>query len=487
MAERAYALYSSWGYATPVSDNDGLTDISVDDFATACTPYGVIPLGTPPPLARWDAVVAPATDGSVNTDELHLNYSTGLSYHIVAHEVFHLFEDAVAPAAAPWVKEGLAEWAAVRADAAIGGLELNPDRTMDCVGSECGDSEFDRNGYPGWMLFEYLAERFGDAQAKAVLTAVAPTGTQALASVVQPLGTTLGKFFEDYTTARLTGKFTLDALAGVLPQTQGSIVVGSSTGSISQVTLAVNHLAVRYVDLAHGSDSDTGPCYAASLALKVTLPAGVASTPYYYADIVGAVAQAFTVSGTTASLTVPWNTCGGSPHAYVSLPNESNDASPPALDGREFMVSGMVSVDKTKPASASEAPAGVKVIGSVVQAPTTDPAPDLTLHAPELIRVSNKTRLLRFIVFANGDGTLRTTLGGTWLGSAGLHAGNNDVRFVLPTQMLRSLRKANTPANILTLTSYSPSGSQGSTVTRRVAMQPLKKVVKKTTKPKRRK
>ena len=219
--------------------------------------------------------------------------------------------------------------------------------------------------------------------------------------------------------------------------------------------------------------------------MKVTLPAGVASTPYYYSATKDAVAQAFTVSGTTASLTVPWNTCGASPHAYVSLPNESNDVSPPALDGREFTVSGTVSVDTTKPASASEAPAGVKVIGPVVQAPTSDPAPDLTLHAPELIRVSNKTRLLRFIVFANGDGTLRTTLGGTWLGSAGLHAGNNDVRFVLPTQMLRSLRKTNTPANILTLTSYSPSGSQGSTVTRRVAMQPLKKVVKKTTKPKR--
>ena len=75
-------------------------------------------------------------------------------------------------------------------------------------------------------------------------------------------------------------------------------------------------------------------------------------------------------------------------------------------------------VDKTKPAAASEAPAGVKVIGPVIQTPTTDPAPDLTLHAPELIRVSAKTRLLRFIVFSSGDGTLRATLGSTWLGRA---------------------------------------------------------------------
>ena len=480
MAERAYDLYSGWGYTAP----GALVDISVDDFSIDCFAHGAIPLGTPMPHGRWDAIITP-----VGPDEIHLSVSTGLAYPVVAHEVFHVFEDAVAPGAQQWLTEGLAEWASVRANAAAGGLELNPDRTMDCVGSECGDTEFDRNGYPGWMLFEYLAERPGssDAKVKAVLDAAAAnpgwSGTQALSSVVQTLGSTLGKFFEDYTTARLTGNFTYEALAGVLPQTQASIVVASSSGAVSPVTLAVNHLAVRYVDVAHGLDTDTGPCYSASLALKVALPAGVASTPYYYANTKGAVAQAFSVSGTTASLTVQWNTCGASPHAYVSLPNETNDVVPPALDGREFTVSGTVTVDKSKPAAAGEAPEGVKVIGPVVQAPTTDPAPDLTLHAPELIRVSAKTRLLRFIVFSSGDGTLKATLGSTWLGSAGLHAGNNDVRFILPTQLLKTLRKTNTPGNVLMLTSYSPGGTQGASVTRRVAMQ----LVKKTTKPKRRK
>jgi len=477
MAERAYALYSGWGYTAPGAP----VDISVDDFSIDCFAHGAIPLGTPMPHGRWDAIITP-----VGSDEIHLSAATGLAYHVIAHEVFHVFEDAVAAGAQQWLTEGLAEWASVRANTAAGGLEQNPDRTMDCVGSECGDSEFDRNGYPGWMLFEYLAERFGDAKVKSVLDAAAAnpgwTGTQALSSVVQPLGPALGKFFEDYTTARLTGSFTSTALAGVLPQTQASIVIGSSSGAVSPVTLAVNHLAVRYVDVAHGLDTDTGPCYSASLALKVALPPLVASTPYYYANTKGAVAQAFSVSGTTASLTVPWNTCGASPHAYVSLPNETNDVVPPALDGREFTVSGTVTVDKSKPAAASEAPAGVKVIGPVVQAPTTDPAPDLTLHAPELIRVSAKTRLLRFVVFSSGDGTLKATLGSTWLGSAGLHAGNNDVRFILPAQLLKALRKTNTPDNVLMLTSYSPGGTQGASVTRRVAMQ----LVKKTTKPKRR-
>ena len=480
MAERAYALYSSWGYTAPIPDSgdgDALIDISVDDLTVFCHAHGAIPGTTPQPLDRWDAIIVPVAP--LGAGEVHLNVTSGLEYPVLAHEVFHLFEDAVAPGADPWLQEGLAEWASVRANATAGGLELNPDRTMDCVGSECGDSEFDRNGYPGWMLFEYLAERFGDATVKSVLDTAAAnpllTGTQVLSNVVQPLGPTLGKFFEDYTTARLTGNFTFDALAGVLPKTQGSIVVGSSSGAISPVTLAVNRLAVRFVDLAHGADTDTGPCYSATLTLKVALPAGVATTPYYSANVTGAVAQAFAVSGTTATLTVPWNTCGASPHAYVSLPNETNDAVPPALDGREFTVSGTVTVDKSKPASATEAPAGVKVIGPVIQTPTTDPAPNLTLHAPELIRVSTKTRLLRFIVFSSGDGTLKATLGSRWLGSAGLHAGNNDVRYVLPTQLLKSLRKTNTPANVLTLTSYSPGGTQGTSVTRRVAMKPVPK------------
>ena len=468
MAERAFAFYSAMGYTAPAS----MTDISADDFTIGCFAFGSVPGATPAPLDRWDAILG---------SELHLSVASGLGYHVIAHEVFHLFLETAAPAGMdPWLQEGLAEWATVRADGAVGGLELNPDRTMDCVGSECGDSEFDKNGYPGWMLFEYLAERFGDATVKSVLDTAAAnsgwTGTQVLSTVVQPLGPTLGKFFEDYTTARLTGNFTLAALAGVLPKTQATIVVGSSNGDISPVTLAVNHLAVRFVDLAHGLDADTGPCFSAFLDLKVVLPAGVASTPYYSANVKGSVPQAFTVSGNIATLTkIPWNTCGGSPHAYVSLPNETNDVVPPALDGREFTLSGTVTVDKTKPAAASEAPAGVKVTGPVIQAPATDPAPVLTLHAPELIRVALKTRLLRFVVFSSGDGTLKATLGSTWLGSAGLHAGNNDIRYVLPTRLLKSLRKTNTPANVLTLTSYALGGTQGASVTRRVAMKPVPK------------
>jgi hypothetical protein len=304
--------------------------------------------------------------------------------------------------------------------------------------------------------------------------AVASPGAAGTTDLANVLPVSLASFFNDYTTARLTGSFTNAALAGQLPAPYAELPVGSTSGALSSGSVAVNQLAVRYVLLSHGTDT-TSPCFAASLTLNVGIPAGVLSTPYYYAATKGASAQALTVSGSTASITVPWNTCGGSPSAYLSLPNDSL-----GLDGREFTVGGSVSVDLNTPASPSDPPPGVHVTGSVVPAPTTDPAPTLKVYAPEVIRVSAKTRLLRFAVFSSGDGKLQATLGSTGLGSAALRGGNNDVRFVLPTALFKSLRTKSS-SNLLELTSVSPSGAKGSTVTRHVLVQVAKK-----SKPKRR-
>ena len=115
------------------------------------------------------------------------------------------------------------------------------------------------------------------------------------------------------------------------------------------------------------------------------------------------------------------------------------------------------------------------VIGTPVPAPTTDPAPTLKLYAPEVLRVSAKTRLLRFVVFSSGAGKLQATLGSTSLGTAALRGGNNDVRFVLPMQLFKSLRKPAGAGNVLQLTSTAPSGAQGATFTRRVVVQPAPK------------
>jgi hypothetical protein len=467
MFEEAYRQFHNvMGYPVPVDDGDGKVDVSVDDFTnvSACVPYGAIPMGTPTPYDRWDAIIAP-NGVQPGSDDIHLNATSGLTFHIVSHELFHLMQDAIAPGTDQWLQEGTAEWAAVRADLPTGGDEANPDRTLDCVGAECGDTEFDKNGYPGWMLFEYLAERYGDAKVRAVWdqAAVSPPGTPGTTILGAVLPVSLGSFFNDYTTARLTGNFTLPVLAGTLPVAYAVLDVPETSGGVPGGGVAVNHLAVRYIALSHGSSN--GPCYQASLTLNVTIPAGVQSTPTYYANTTGATAQPLTVSGSTGTITVPWNTCTGSPDAYLSVPNASL-----GLDGRLFIVSGSVTVDKTKPATASAPPPGAHVIGSVISAPTSDPAPLLRVYAPEIVRVSAKTRLLRLAVFSSGDGKLQALLGSINLGTAALRTGNNDIRFVLPRQVFNSLRTKSV-TNVLQLTSVSAGGSKGATFTRRVLVQ----------------
>jgi hypothetical protein len=457
MLDRARSFYASMGWPVPTA----VVHVSIDDFTKggACAPYGN---GLPPgigPLGRWNAFI--------ENGNIHLDVHTGLTYHIIAHEVFHLVENSIAPGVDQWLQEGTAEWAAVQADKAAGGNEKNPDRTLDCVGSRCGDTDFDKNGYPGWMLFEYLAERYGDADVKAVWNqAVAnpgAPGTTDLANVL-PAGTSLASFFNDYTTARMTGSFTIASLAGTRPEAYASIPVGTTSGALPDTPVAVNHLAVRYVTFAHGSDP-TAPCFAATLTLNVAIPAGVASTPTYYANTKSSSPQPLTLSGSTASITVPWNTCAGSPLAYLSLPNDSLGA-----DGREFTVTGSVSVDSNTPAAPTDPPPGAHVIGTPVPAPTSDPAPTLNVYAPEVIKVSGRTRLLRFVVFSSGDGKLGAVLGAVGLGSAALRSGNNDVRFVLPTRLFQSLRSKSV-SNVLQLTSMSPGGTKGATFTRHVVVQ----------------
>ena len=273
------------------------------------------------------------------------------------------------------------------------------------------------------------------------------TGTQALSSVVQPLGPTLGKFFEDYTTARLTGNFTSVVLAGVLPQTQGSIVVGSSTGahlagdprrqpprrSLRRPRARPGH---RHRPLLLGLARPQGRASGRRRVNAVLLreceglrPAGLHS-----------LGQHRDADG------IPWNTCGGSPRAYVSLPNESNDVAPPSPS----TVASSPSRARSRSTSPSRPrqPKRLRVSRSSARSSRRRRAirrPSSHCTRPSSSVSPRRRRLLRFIVFSSGDGTLKATLGSTWLGSAGLHAGNNDVRYVLPTQSLKSLRKTNTP------------------------------------------
>jgi hypothetical protein len=482
MAERAYDFYNTWEYPyTPFSGP--LIHISVDEFdkaLPACITDGsidpAVPLSPDGSLSSWDALISPVAPGG--TDEIHLdgNAGRGLGYHTIARQIFYLFGRVMNPAAwdpSPannqWLAGASAEWAAFRtegfATVAPADLAGSTGRSLDCTGTECGVTEADNNGYSGWLLVEYLAERFGNDAVKEVWTQPWASALTQLSNVLATHGTTLPTFFNDYAAARVAGEFTTTALAGALPPTDGSpIAVPQASGSIPGAALSVNHLAAAYVKVTHGG-SPASACYEAKLTLTVAIPSGVASTPYFYANTIGATAQPFVVSGSTALLVVPWNTCADSPAAYVALPNTSL-----GLDAREFVLNGSVSVDKTKPATPFQAPTQVPIGTPVTIVPTSDPAPKLSLHAPEILRVPAGTGLLRLIVFASGGGKLQATLGSTALGSRNVHAGNNDVRFVLPKQLLKTLR-AKSSNGLLTLTSVSAGGTKGMTLTRRVVVQ----------------
>jgi hypothetical protein len=467
MFERAYALYTSWGYGPPVDDGDGLVDVSIDDFSADCVSYGGI--GAPTPLDQWDGVISPVAPAGAGDVHLAWTSEGTISYRVVAHELFHLFENAIAPNADAWLQEGSAEWAAARATVADGGTVTNAGGSLDCFGAQCGDDKAEKNGYPSWLVLEYLTERYhDDSKVRAVWSqAAANPGAPATTDLAAVLDVPLGTFYNDFATARLTGNFTFEPLVGGLPQPTATIDVADVSGAIPTANLTVNHLGARYVALTHGAND--GPCYEATLNLNVALPAGVESQPAYWAGTEGSSAQMLTISGSNASITVPWNTCEDSPDASISLPNDTLD-----LDGREFAVSGSVTVDRTRPAAASRPPAGTYVIGTSIPVPTGDPAPSLRIYAPEVLRVSATTRLLRFVVYSSGDGRLSAALGTTSLGSASLRGGNNDVRFVLPATLTKSLR-TKSASGLLQLTSESLTGAKGAIFTRQVVIQPKPK------------
>jgi hypothetical protein len=228
--------------------------------------------------------------------------------------------------------------------------------------------------------------------------------------------------------------------------------------------LVVNHLAARYLAFKRGDGSATGPCYAATLSVSVTYPSALAAKPYFYWSAPGGALSPLSGSAGSVSITVPWDTCSWADAGYLLLQNPSTSA-----DAQIFTVTSSISVDKTIPAVSTNPPKPVGIIGVPIAAPTSDVPPTLTVHAPELLRVSAKTRKLRFIVYSSGDGKLRAVLGSLTLGTSSLRAGNNDVRFTLPASVVNSLRRTSA-SKLLRLTSLSPQGAEGTTVTRRVAV-----------------
>lgn len=461
LAEQAYSTVTGWGYPPPLDDGDGKSDVWVRDLSTS----GIVGNATPD---------GPGTSSSGWID---IDVASALSEHVIAHELFRLVEMGIWIPPDGWLSEGAAEWAGFRANgfASTQGSLAAPDMSLDCVTNACGNTAYEVGGDSRWSFFEYLNERFGNTIVKEIFDNGAALGNPATPSVtllsaaLAARGVTLGDVFTDYTIANLSGNYQITALKGLAPTTYSTTPTGTVTSALPVQRVAVNHLAARYLAFTRGTAGSSGPCYAATLSLTVALPSGLGTQPYFYSSSVGSAPVPLTVSGTTASLSVPWDTCSGGPTGYLSLPNPSL-----ASDSKVFTVSGSLSVDTSAPVTSTLPPTSL-VTGPFVPVPTADVPPALFVYGPELIRVSSADRAVRLIVFSSGPGKLRAAVGGTSLRTAVLRPGNNDVSFRLPKSTIDALRRAagaRSASLLLTLTSLSTQGATGAKVTRRLVVSP---------------
>jgi hypothetical protein len=488
-AEQAYAAYRSWGYAAPILGPDGYLDIDIVDGT-----------GPPPFESGWDwtgagpgpssgsfALATPTQLGAYATaNQITLDQE---EQQEVALNVFHLFELAVwTPTTLGdlWLDNGAATWAAFHSSPfaptdAIG----NPDIALDCSDNlapphmMCDPNLYDDAGFARWAFFDLLASKYGNDFLKGVFAnaAAGQTSTTALANALTAKGTSLAAVYTDFVNRFMSGTIGPPAVANLRPPAYADVTTGTTAVNTAKNVAFVpaNHLAARYVTFKRGDGDGSHACYAATLTVNVSIPSGTSSQPYFYWDVPGSSPQALSISGSTATITVPWDTCAwGSTRGWVSVPNAST-----SVDGAGFMVSYSMTVDTNAPATASPPPSPTSIWGTTVPVPTADVPPSIDVFGPELLQLSASDPTIRLIVQSSGPGMLTATLGSTVLGTGSLRSGNNDLRFAVPKGMLTSLRRSAADANVLTLTPTSSTGTAtGAPVMLHVAIAAAPKAAK---------
>lgn len=462
--ELAYSTYTTdLGYAAPPSDGDAWIDVYITD------------------LAAPGALGLTFTDTGANQSSSYIyidDDATELAF-LAAHELFHVFQFGIWAPASPWMLEGTAEWNGFRfvgfpaslPDGADDEFALvdtlgAPDMSISCSGNACGLTAYEAGGYSRWHFYEYLSERYGPGVVKDIflkaqaLNDVTLTGTDFLNATLADKGATLADVFTDWTVANMNGNYSIASLKGVRPPLYSSTGSGDATGSLPTQKVAVNHLAARYLAFTRGSGQTDGPCYEATLSLSVSWPTGLGARPYFFWTAAGSTPIPLAISGTTASLSVPWNTCATAEQGLLSLPNPTA-----GVDAALFTVTGSTTVDKTRIATSTPPPPGTYT-GPTVPAPVAEDAPAIALYGPETLRVSKSKRVVRLVVFSSGPGKLQAQLGAIGLGTRALRTGNNDLRFTLPSGLMRMLAAR----GVLTVTSLSSSGAHGATVTRKLVL-----------------
>jgi hypothetical protein len=462
-----------------VADADGLIDIYVEDMTG---PPALESLATfegvaPGPGSGYFELASP-TEIQPYADGEGLTL-TQEEQKSIALNVFYMFGFATwepSTQGDDWLLEGAAQWGAVNVIGLLssGATDVgNPEIALNCrdtlpAHQMCDPIGFNDGGWARWAFFQLLANDYGTSFVQNAFAngAAGQTATTALSNAIAAKGSSLASVFTDYTKRLMNGDFGVPALAAGRPTAYLNVAGGLKTAALAAQTVPVDHLSARYVTFQRGDGDGAHACFAATLSISVTLPAGTSSQPYFFWDATDSTPQPLSVSGNTASITVPWDTCDwGSTRGWLSLPNAST-----SVDAATFTVSSSVTVDTNTPAAAGNGPSQVSTWGTTVPVPTTDVAPMIDVFGPELLKLSADAPTIRLIVDSSGPGSLTAALGSSVLGTGTLRAGNNDLRFVVPKGMLTSLRRSASNANVLTLTPVSPAGASGVAVTRHVVI-----------------
>jgi hypothetical protein len=481
--EQAYTSLTGLGFTAPVDDavtTPGLIDYYVADLSQQKVPYAVAQDGVAAPTSGMVDFAKSEIDGA--------NEAWEAAASLFAIAEFRYWTDV--GVGDDWAYWGPAQWFGLKALGypGVGVNDLGPvGGSLDCNDPwnpllpqlRCSSNGYEESGQSHWTFWELLAQRFGPTFVLDMFNGQNSGGGSALAALQAALtakGTGLDDAFHDWSVRTMIGGWNIPALDAAAPPIAATISTGAGSANLGSQTFSVDHLASRYIAFTRGDNAGDHPCFQATLTITVGYPSTINARPVFYWNFPGTAAVELTqTSSTSATATVPWDTClWANNKGLLSLTNSSTTA-----NAALFNVTSTIAVDTTKPASATSGPTQLPVYGGQTTVPTGEIAPSIDVFGPLVLQVSAASPILRLIVQSSGDGVLHAVLGNVDLGSPTLRAGNNDVRFTVPKTLLTQLRRSSSVANLLTLTPTSVSGAAvGTAVSRRVTVTPAAKPTK---------
>jgi hypothetical protein len=487
--EQAYTTMTDLGYQPPVDDSittPGLIDYYVVDLSQQNVSYVIFNDGAGAPTSGT------VDFGKSEIDAANEGWEAATSLFVI--DEFRYWTDL--GNGDDWAAFGPAQWFGFKALSypGVGVSDLGPvGGSLDCndpwnplnIQSRCSTVDFEETGQSHWTFWEYLTQRFGPLFPVAVFQQQNSSGSTAIAAlqaVLTAQGTSFDDAFHDWSVRTMIGGWNIPALDAAVTPVAATISTGATSGNLGSKTFSIDHLASRYIAFTRGDNAGDHPCFQATLTITVGYPSTINARPVFYWNVPGTAAVELTpTSSTSATATLPWDTCvWANNKGLLSLTN-SNTTYNAAL----FTVTSSLSVDTSKPASATSGPTQLPIYGGQTTVPTGEIVPSIDVFGPLVLQVSASSPVLRLIVESSGDGVLHAVLGSVDLGSPTIRAGNNDLRFTVPKTLLTRLRRASSAANLLMLTPTSVSGAAvGTAVSRQVAVIQATKPAKKAAKHK---